>query len=115
MVNSGNFNRQITIEKVKDNPLRDVSGEVDLTLDGSWETYAVRWSEIQTEGGREFWKVHKVEAEVSHLVRVPYDRVTIGINSRMRIRLEGRTINIVSAIDVDEMREIIEMQCKEPK
>ena len=107
---SGNFNRRITIEKIKDD-----HGEVDLTVDGSWETHAVRWAEIQTKGGREFWRVDKIEAEVSHLIRVPYDRLTAAVTPEMRIKFMSRTINIVSAINVDEMREKIEMQCKESK
>ena len=114
-MNSGNFNRRVTIQKIKDDPITDAHGEVDLTVDGSWETHVARWAEIQTKGGREFWKVDKIEAEVSHLIRVPYDRLTLGINSGMRIRLGDRTINIVSAIDVDERHEVIEMQCKEPR
>jgi len=112
---SGNFNRRVTIQKIKDNPIKDAHGEVDLTDDRNWETYAVRWAEIQTKGGREFWKVDKVEAEVSHLIRVPYDRLTVGITSQMRIRFMQRIINIAAVYDVDEMREVIEMQCKEPK
>lgn len=112
---SGNFNRRVTIEKIKDNPIVDAHGEVDLSESDSWEVYAVRWAEIQTKGGREFWKVDKVEAEVSHLIRVPYDRLTMGITPEMRIKFMGRIINIVSAIDINEMHEIIEMQCREPK
>ena len=112
---SGNFNRRITIQKIKDNPIEDSHGEVDQTDDRVWETYAVRWAEIQARGGREFWKVDRIDAELSHLIRVPYDRLTMGITSQMRIKYMNRTINIEAAYDVDEMREIIEMRCKEPK
>lgn len=112
---SGNFNRRITIQKLKDNPVRDVNGEVDQTDAGSWETHAVRWAEMQTKGGREFWKVDKIEAEVTHLIRIPYDKFTLQITSEMRIIFETRTINIVAVYDPDEMHEVIEMQCKESK
>ena len=114
-MSSGNFNRRVTIQKIKNNPIEDSHGEVDQTDELNWETHAARWAEIQTKGGREFWKVDKVEADVSHLIRIPYDRLTMNIDSQMRIRLGDRTINIVSVIDVDERHEVIEMQCKEPK
>lgn len=114
-MNSGNFNRRVTVQQIESNPETDAHGEVDLTNEANWETYAVRWAEIQSEGGKEFWKVNKVNAEVSHLIRIPYDRLTLGIDSKMRIRLGDRTINIVSVVDPDERHEVIEMQCKEPK
>ena len=112
---SGNFNRRVTIQKIKNNPITDANEEVDLTDDRNWETYAIRWAEVQTKGGREFWKVDKVDAEVSHLIRIPYDRLTLFIHPAMRIRLGDRTINIVAAYDVDEMHEVVEIQAKEPK
>lgn len=115
MMSSGNFNRRVTVEKLKNNPITDEHGEVDQTNSDSWEIHATRWAEIQTKGGREFWKVDKVNAEVSHLIRVPFDRLTVRIDSQMRMRIGNRTINIVSVVDVDERHEVIEMQCKEPK
>lgn len=112
---SGNFNRRITIQKVKSNPIKDVNGEIDLADERNWETHASRWAEIQTKGGREFWKVDKVEAEVTHLIRIPYDNFTKSITSEMRIKFENRFINIAAAYDIDESHDVIEMQCKEPK
>lgn len=111
----GDYRERITIEKIKDNPQADAHGETDLTDDSNWETYATRFSSIQTKGGREFWKVDKVDADVNFLIRVQHDKRTAEITPRMRIRLGKRTINIAAVYDVDEMHEVIEMQCKEPK
>ncbi len=112
---SGNFNRRVTIQRIELNPETDAHGEVDLTDEGNWETHAVRWANIKTKGGREWWKSDKINAEVTHVIQIPYDKLTQNIDSEMRIRLGDRTINIVAAYDVDEMHEVIEMQCKEPK
>ena len=112
---SGNFNRRVTVEQVESNPETDDHGEVDLSDDGNWVTYAVRYADIRTKGGREWWKSDKIHAEVTHVIRIPYDRLTQKIDSKMRIRLGDRIINIVAAYDVDERHEVIEMQCKEPK
>ena len=111
----GEYRDRITIENIKDNPETDAHGEVDLTLDRNWTTYATRFANIQTKGGREFWKVDKVDADVNFLFRVPFDKRTVGITSEMRIRLGTRIINIAAVYDVDEMHDVIEMQCKEPK
>ena len=113
---SGNFNRRVTIQRIELNPETDEHGEVDLTDPANWKTYVVRWSNIKTKGGREWWKVDTINSEVVAVIQVPYDRLTQNIDSEMRIKLGGnRIINIVAAYDVDEMHEVIEMQCKEPK
>ncbi len=113
---SGNFNQRVTIEQVVSNPETDVNGEVDLTDDGNWETYVKSWANIKTKGGREWWKSDKINAEVTHVIRVPYGRITQNIDSQMRIRLGGnRIINIVASYDIDEAHEVVEIQGKEPK
>jgi len=111
---SGNFNRRITIQRIELNPETDDHGEVDLKDEGNWETHVVSWANIKTKGGREWWKSDKINAEVSHIIQVPYGRLTRKIDSEMRIRVGDRTINIVAAYDIDEQRQVIEMQCKEP-
>ena len=116
LLESGNFNQRVTIEEEESNPETDAHGEVDLSDDGNWQTYAVPWANIKTKGGKEWWKSHKSNAEVTHVIRIPYDRLTQGIDSKMRIRLgNSRIINIVAVYDVDEMHEVLEMQCKEKK
>lgn len=112
---SGNFNRRVTIQRIELNPETDDHGEVDLTDDANWETYAVRWAAVKNMSGREWWKSNKINAEVTLIIKIPYDRFTQNINSKMRIRLGDRTINIVAVTDPDEMHEVIEMQCKEQK
>jgi len=105
--------RKITIEQPDASAAANDYGETDLTVSGGWSSYAVRFASVQTKGGREFWKVDKVEAEVSHMLSVLRDSVTALITPRMRVKLGSRILQIVSAVDVDDARAEVQIQCKE--
>ncbi len=115
-MSAGKYNQRVVIEKLKDNPpIDDAHGEVDLTDERNWETHSRPWASINTKGGNEFWRVDKVEANVSHMLRLQYDRETRDINQQMRIKFRGRTLNIAAAYDIDEMHREIEIQATEPQ
>jgi SPP1 family predicted phage head-tail adaptor len=109
---AGEYNRPVTVENIKSDATENAYGEVDLTADASWETYAARRAKVVTKGGREFWKVDKVEADVSAVFWLRYDSTTVDITPEMRIALGTADYQIISAVDVDNAHEEIEIQAK---
>jgi SPP1 family predicted phage head-tail adaptor len=110
-LSAGTFDRRVTIQKIKTSPSLNALGEADLTDDANWETHCVRWASVDTQGGREFWKRQRVQAEVDQIFRVRYDSTTKAITPRMRVLDDqGVKREIKAAFDVDAGHRIIEIQ-----
>ena len=76
----------------------------------SWIPFAVVWAEIKPLRGREFWAARQVQSEVTHKICIRY---CSGVNSAMRIAHCGRYFDILSAINVAELNDELEMLCVE--
>ena len=89
-------------------------GEMDVEDESNWETYFPCFAEVLVKGQREFTKAGIVDADVSHLVRVPLSRETLAINSKMRIQLHatGETIHVEDAYRRDATNREIEILCR---
>lgn len=104
------YNKAITIRRLQGTT--DASGHVDNTADANWAIYVQAFSRVQTRGGREFWKVQQVAADVSHVFTCPYGRLLAEATPDMRLHYNGHVYNIVSVIDIDEAHEQIEIQTR---
>jgi SPP1 family predicted phage head-tail adaptor len=65
-----------------------------------------------SKGGREFWKVNQVNADVSHVWKAQYSSELANATPAMRLMSEGVTYEILSVIDIDLNHREIEIQTK---
>lgn len=104
------YRHRVTIQRVAGT--QDAHGHIDNTAAGNWSTYTSAYASVVSRGGREFWRVHQVEADITHVWYCPYDRTLVAATPEMRLVCEGVTYEIVSVIDIDLAHEEIEIQTK---
>lgn len=101
---AGRYRHRVTIkEKVVS---RDTYGEEDIT----WTPVATVWADLQPIRGREYLEMDASQADVSHRV---YLRWREGIVPTMRLYFGERVLHIESVIRPREIREALELICRE--
>lgn len=104
--------------KIGDLRQRITFQEAEKTSDGykghtiSWQNVVTVWAKVQPLSGREYFSAHQIKAEVTHRVKVRY---RTDITEKMRIKLNGRHLNIKSILDLEEKHQMLEIMCKEGK
>ena len=104
-------NKKITIENLI-GQTADAHGQVEQTTDANWGTYCTAWCSCVSKGGREFWKVQQVNADVSHVWKTMWSKTAANITPFMRLIFEGDTYEILSVHDIDMDHYEIEIQTK---
>ena len=104
------YKHKITIQELTG--AADAHGHIDNTADASWSAYESAYASVQSKGGREFWKVDQVNAEVSHVWRCPWSTKLAAATPDMRLKYEGVVYQIFSVIDVDMEHREVEIQTK---
>ena len=113
---AGKYRDRVTIQTPKEDVLdEDEYGQIDLTLDANWTAVGQRWAEVIAVNGREFVDGERLEAEVSHLLKLHYDSTTKTIQSEMRIVIDetSQKLNIVTAYPAGNRRREMILQCRE--
>jgi len=105
------YNKKVTIKSLT-GQTADAHGQVNQTVEANWSTYATAFCKVQTKGGREFWKVQQVNADVSHVWRTQWSATMQNVTPDMRLIFEGLTYEILSVVDVDMDHDEIEIQTK---
>lgn len=104
------YNQKIRIESLTGTA--DAHGHIDNTADTNWSNYTSSYAAVISKGGREFWKVDRVEADVSHVWTCPYNRTIAAATPDMRLIHEGVTYEVLSVIDIDLAHEEVEIQTR---
>lgn len=107
---TASYDKKVTVNKPDPNATEDAHGVVDLTAAASWTEHVKAWCKVESKGGREFWKVDQVNADVSHVWWTQYSSEAAAITPEMRLAWEGNTYEVASVIDVDLAHEVIEIQ-----
>lgn len=107
----GEMRKAITIEHLTGTTV-DAHGQVNQTTDANWGTYLRTFAKVKSQGGREFWKVQQVAADVSHVWNCQYSRDLAAATPSMRLICEGNTYEILSVIDIDLAHQEIEIQTR---
>lgn len=68
------------------------------------------WANVKVQRGSETYEAGKKQPETEYIVKL---RFREGITTDMLIRYKGKTLEIESAIDVDEAGIVLELQCVE--
>lgn len=105
------YDKKVTIKHLT-GQTPDAHGQVDQTVEANWSQYAKAFCKVQTKGGREFWKVQQVNADVSHVWRTQWSKTMQNVTPDMRLVFEGLTYEILSVQDVDMDHVEIEIQTK---
>lgn len=76
----------------------------------TWSDTATVYAQIEAISGREFFDAARVNAEVTHRVRI---RHRPGIVPAMRVLAGDRTLDIHSVLDVDGRKRELTLMCVE--
>ena len=114
-VNPRQYRNRLTIERVAPNATTDANGAVNEEDDDNWIRFADRYAAVFNKGGREVFRAQQVQANATHVVKIPFDTMADKITTRMRFRHNGSTLNIVSISDVMGDRRELEFICEESK
>lgn len=79
----------------------------------SWTKLLETRAALSGGGGREFQQSGGTAADVTHVLRIRSSRLARTITPKERVILDGRTFEIVSAVDRSGRRRTIELQCRE--
>lgn len=90
----------------------DAHGQVEQTTNANWSEYCKLWCSCVSKGGREFWKVQQVNADVSHVWKAMWSKTAANITPFMRLIFEGNTYEILSVQDINMDHYEIEIQTK---
>lgn len=115
-VNPREYRHKVRIEQVNPNATGDANGFVDQTDNDNWIRFADRWASVFNKGGREVYRAQQVQADATHVVRMPFDRMLEKATTQMRIAHNGNRLNIASGpTDVVGDRRELEFICEESK
>jgi len=68
------------------------------------------WASIRPLSGRELWQAQQVQADVTHAVRIRYRN---GVDATKALGFDGRQLNIVAVLNVEERNRTLELLCLE--
>jgi len=78
----------------------------------TWTQYTTSFASVLSKGGREFWKIDQVNADVSHVWTCPYSAALAAATPDMQLVSEGVTYEIESVIDIDLEHKRVQIQTK---
>lgn len=87
----------------------DTAGNVD----SQWTDSAKAWAQVSPLSGDEAQRAGHTEATVMHRVRMRFRSGIPRIKPKDRIIFEGRTLNIVTARNLEEKRDEVILDCVE--
>jgi head-tail adaptor len=105
----------ITVQRLKSSATNDpATGEMAVENESNWEDFLVTFGEVLVKGQREFTRAGIVDADVSHLVRIPLSTETAAITSQMRIFLHttGEHLHVMEAYRRDTSNRETEVICR---
>lgn len=105
------YKKRVSIEHIASGQTRDAHGHITETAT-TWEEYTTAFCDVISKGGREFWKVDQVAADVSHVWYCMWNSVMDAATPQMRLVWEGKTYEILAVIDVDLAHREIEIQTR---
>ena len=107
---TADYKHRISIEDLTGTA--DAHGHIDQTDSSNWSEYTGAYAAVQSKGGREFWKVDQVNADVSHVWYCPWSKTLAAATPDMRLVHESVTYEIISVIDINLDKQEIEIQTK---
>jgi SPP1 family predicted phage head-tail adaptor len=90
---------------------------VQTTTDGKVTTtpaeVAAVWAAVMPQSGREYYRSKQTHATMTHLVRIYWSPEVADVTAKYWLTLGSRRLDIVSATNVDEASQFIDLVCVE--
>jgi head-tail adaptor len=106
---------RVTIEKPDPAATAGAGGHVDLSDDDNWTTVASRYASVRTRGGLEARAAEQTQGVNLLMVEMRSDPVTRTIQPNWRLKLDTRVFNIEAAYDIDNAKQFVRCEVKEPR
>ena len=104
---AGKLRHRVTLERLTGE--RGAAGGVNDV----WQAVGIRWASVKPLIGREWVAAAAANTEISHDVMMRADSLTSTITPRDRLIFDGRTLDIQSAMNVDERGREMRVLCVE--
>jgi head-tail adaptor len=104
----GRYHYRVVIQEPSGEP--DATGHVDLTDPANWKQYTAIRVNFITKGGREGRMFDQIQSQVNLLAHTRSTKQTRGIHPDMRLIHDGRTFNISAAYDVNESKDVVQLE-----
>jgi len=112
-MSSGRYKNRVSIRRLKSTATQDAHGQIDNTDADNWEEVCSTWVGCVSRGGREFWKVDRLEADVTHVWTSRYfSTLATATPADRLVETDGTEHNIVSVINIDNAGAVMEIQTK---
>lgn len=103
-ISAGKLNKQIAIQQ------NQPAEQLDGSEKENWMTLKTVWSDILSQGAREFYQAQKKYAEVTKVFQIRYYS---GLTTKHRIQYGTRIFDILGIDNVDEANEQYLISAKE--
>lgn len=100
----GMYRHRVTINEK--NVTQNATGEETI----SWALVGEYWASVEPLLGREFVEMRQAQAEITHRIRM---RPQSGLHPAMQAVFDGREMDILSVIEVNERGREMHLMCKE--
>ena len=110
---SAKYRDALTIQSLA-TPVDPATGEQAVESESNWRDYFPCFGEVIVKGTREFTRSGIVDADVSHIIRVPRSNETDAVNSQMRIIIldTGEVLHVMDKYRRDQSSRQIEIICR---
>ena len=105
---AGEYNTRVTVQRRDESAVSDMNEPV-----ASWKTHCVTWASVNGASGREFSAGDQTTADVGYQVRMRASERTRAITPKMRLAFQGRTLEIVSVVDLENRHIEMMLLCRE--
>ena len=107
MLGAGRYRDRVELQRL----VETVPDEFGQRAPEVWETYATRWAAVKTLQGRELWAAQQVKPDVTHLVSLRSDELSVA--PKDRLLWEGRVLNVEAAPSPGSKGREIQLTCRE--
>lgn len=90
-------------------------GHIDYTSDANWTTEGTIKGYFTSKAGREFVQGKRLQADHSQMIETVSTNFSRSIETSWRLVFGTRNFEILSAVDVNEERRMVQLEVKERK
>lgn len=100
MFDPAKYRDPITIQRLKADSTPNELGEPNTVDNANWEDFFVCFAEVLVKGSRDFVRAGMAEADITHIVRVPFSdetKVVTATNYRIILQVTGEKLHLTDA------------------
>ena len=108
----GRYRDPITVQKLKASVTPNELGELSNIQEDDWDDYFPCFAEVILKGTRDFVRAGMAEADVTHIIRVPFSDETKVVTAnyyRIVLQVTGEKLHITDAYRKDMSNREVEI------